>query len=97
MNDHFEDRFASAFQRARKNFHKASKKNMTAVARGADYKEEILKLNNDFKEKYNKVEKSGSAEGLKSFKFLSMLGQGAFGVVVRLSLFKITKLFRDIN
>lgn len=85
MYERFEDRFASAFARARKNFHKPSKKIMTEAAtssRTLDYKEEILKLKVEFEEKFRKTDKSGTQEGLKSFKFMTILGQGAFGVVV---------------
>lgn len=48
-----------------------------------DLKAEILKLKKDFDTKYSKDEKSGTSENLKTFKFMAILGQGAFGVVVR--------------
>lgn len=47
-----------------------------------DLKQEILKLKKDFDQKFDKDEKSGSSDSLKNFKFMAILGQGAFGVVV---------------
>lgn len=62
-------------------------KSLTSVKQMAkngsfDLKEEILKLKNDFESKYSKNEVSGSSDALQSFKFMAILGQGAFGVVV---------------
>jgi hypothetical protein len=47
-----------------------------------DLKQEILKLKKEFDLQYSKNEKSGSSENLKTLKFMAILGQGAFGVVV---------------
>lgn len=39
-------------------------------------------LKSDFEKKYEERDVSGSSEKLKEYKFLSILGQGAFGIVV---------------
>lgn len=47
-----------------------------------DLKNDILRLKREFEERFSKNETSMTSEKLKSFKFLAILGQGAFGVVV---------------
>ena len=55
---------------------------MASTSGYLDLKSEILKLKGEFEERFSKNESSLAGEKLKSFKFLAILGQGAFGVVV---------------
>lgn len=45
-------------------------------------REHITRLKDDFDKKYQENEVSQSSEKLKEYKFLAILGQGAFGLVV---------------
>ena len=48
-----------------------------------DLKANITKFKEEFESKFNKNESSDVTDRLKDFKYLAILGQGAFGVVVR--------------
>lgn len=74
-----QDKFASAFKGLA-----PQAKPMANDVPPFDLKQEILKLKKDFDQKFGNNEKSGSSENLKSFKFMAILGQGAFGVVVNI-------------
>lgn len=47
-----------------------------------DLKDDILKLKREFEVNFSKNEASKANDDIKIFKFIAILGQGAFGVVV---------------
>lgn len=76
MTNFFQEQFPFAFKSP------TGKRESMANDGQFDLKEEILKLKKDFDVKFGKTESSTSGENLKSFTYLTILGQGAFGVVV---------------
>lgn len=44
--------------------------------------EDFERMKKKFQEKFSKSDASGTSENLKSFQFMTILGQGAFGIVV---------------
>lgn len=75
----FQGKFTEAFRGSTKlNEEKLMANNVAPF----DLKQEILKLKKDFDEKYSRNVISEPSEELKTFKFMAILGQGAFGVVV---------------
>lgn len=65
-----------------KNFRTSEEHSIMTFEGPFDLVQEILKLKKDFDQKFCKNEISSSSESLKNFKFMAILGQGAFGVVV---------------
>lgn len=59
-----------------------SSENMTSIADTEKLPEKVADLKEEFDRKYSENEVSGSSEQLKEYKFLAILGQGAFGLVV---------------
>lgn len=56
--------------------------NTGTMASASNLKEHISQLKEEFDKKYQENEVSQSSEKLKEYKFLAILGQGAFGLVV---------------
>lgn len=75
MNWYFPSKFPFKFFKAR---NVMTSKNVVYT----DLKDDILKLKKEFEERYSKNELSKTSEQLINFKFMAILGQGAFGVVV---------------
>lgn len=48
----------------------------------SDYKGTLIRLKEEFDSKFEVVQSSEPSEKLKEYKFLAILGQGAFGLVV---------------
>lgn len=48
----------------------------------SEYKKILIRLKEEFEQRFNTPEVSYSSEKLKEYKFLAILGQGAFGLVV---------------
>lgn len=57
-------------------------KSLNYRACDVSYDETIMRLRDEFDEKFDEHKVSDSSEKLKEFKFLTILGQGAFGLVV---------------
>ena len=54
------------------------------ISTDEDLNKFIESLKNEFQEKYNQNKLAESSDRLDDFKFMTILGQGAFGVVVSL-------------
>ena len=48
----------------------------------SDYKKALIRFKEEFDQKFSEQKVSESSEKLKEYKFLAILGQGAFGLVV---------------
>lgn len=59
-----------------------SSKTSTTTTNASSFKEHITRLKEEFDKKYNENPVSGASEKLSEYKFLAILGQGAFGLVV---------------
>lgn len=57
------------------------KKESSAI-RIDDYKQILVKAKTEFEVIYNENSTAGSSNGLSDFTFITIVGQGAFGVVV---------------
>lgn len=55
---------------------------LKTVPNTAAYKTTLMRLKEEFEQRFSVSEKSESSEKLKEYKFLAILGQGAFGLVV---------------
>lgn len=54
----------------------------TTISSAGKFSDKIIGLKEEFEQKFRENEVSGSSEKLKEYKFLAILGQGAFGLVV---------------
>lgn len=59
-----------------------SKMSTNQLSKDDEYDATLMRLKEEFVEKYHEHEVSDSSEKLKEYKFLAILGQGAFGLVV---------------
>lgn len=59
-----------------------SKMSTNQVSEDDEYNATLMRLKEEFVEKFHEHEVSDSSEKLKEYKFLAILGQGAFGLVV---------------
>lgn len=62
------------------NFHAMSTETVQPSFSG--YRQTMKRLKEEFDTKFHETEVSASSDKLKEYKFLSILGQGAFGLVV---------------